>query len=75
MAIEMQIFLLFAAATVGLLAAFAVILKERREAAAAAAGGMFAASTEGEKLCPYCGMGNLWIDRNCISCGGRLRGG
>ncbi|HEY7590059.1 MAG TPA: hypothetical protein VH723_03650 [Candidatus Limnocylindrales bacterium] len=73
MAYETQIFLLFAAATVGLLAAMAVILRERREAAAAA-GGTFAASTEGEKRCPYCAMGNLWIDRNCISCGRRLPG-
>ena len=31
-------------------------------------------STEGEKRCPSCGMGNLWTDRNCISCKARLPG-
>jgi hypothetical protein len=34
----------------------------------------FATSTEGEKRCPNCGMGNLWTDRNCISCNARLPG-
>ena len=32
----------------------------------------FAASSEGEKLCPQCGMGNLWTDDHCISCGARF---
>ena len=35
---------------------------------------LYAASTEGEKRCPRCGMGNLWTDRNCISCKARLPG-
>jgi hypothetical protein len=34
----------------------------------------FAVSTEGEKRCPNCGMGNLWTDRTCISCGSALKG-
>lgn len=34
----------------------------------------FATSTEGMKVCPNCGMGNLWTDRNCISCGTALKG-
>jgi hypothetical protein len=34
----------------------------------------FAVSTEGHKICPKCGMGNLWTDRTCISCGGALKG-
>lgn len=34
----------------------------------------FAVSTEGEKRCPACGMGNLWTQRTCISCGRRLAG-
>jgi hypothetical protein len=34
----------------------------------------YAVSTEGEKLCPKCGMGNLWTDRACISCRAPLRG-
>jgi uncharacterized membrane protein len=70
---ETQIFLLFTAATVGLLAGLAVILKERREAAATTES-PFGVSTEGEKRCPHCGMGNLWTDRNCITCGKRLPG-
>ncbi len=34
----------------------------------------FAVSTEGEKVCPKCGMGNLWTESRCISCGGALKG-
>ncbi len=34
----------------------------------------FATSTEGMKVCPRCGMGNLWTDRKCISCGAALKG-
>jgi hypothetical protein len=34
----------------------------------------FATSTEGEKRCPKCGMGNLWTDRRCVSCGTALKG-
>ena len=34
----------------------------------------FAASTEGEKRCPNCGMGNQWTDATCISCGTDLPG-
>lgn len=34
----------------------------------------FAVSTEGMKVCPKCGMGNLWTDRTCMSCQAPLRG-
>jgi uncharacterized protein (DUF983 family) len=34
----------------------------------------FATSTEGMKVCPKCGMGNLWTDRRCVSCGTALKG-
>lgn len=34
----------------------------------------FAVSTEGEKRCPKCGMGNLVADARCISCGADLPG-
>ncbi len=34
----------------------------------------FAASTEGAKRCPRCGMGNLWTERQCASCGEPLPG-
>jgi len=34
----------------------------------------FATSTEGEKVCPKCGMGNLWTERSCSACGAALKG-
>lgn len=34
----------------------------------------FAVSTEGMKVCPKCGMGNLWTDRTCMSCRAPLKG-
>jgi hypothetical protein len=34
----------------------------------------FATSTEGMKVCPNCGMGNLWTERTCASCGAALKG-
>ena len=34
----------------------------------------FAVSTEGMKVCPKCGMGNLWTERRCSACGGGLKG-
>ncbi len=61
------------AATFGLVAVFFLIRRERREAEAARES-PFAASTEGEKRCPKCGMGNLWTDATCVSCGTRLSG-
>jgi hypothetical protein len=33
-----------------------------------------AVSTEGEKRCPNCGMGNQWTVSTCVSCGGELLG-
>jgi hypothetical protein len=73
MSYEVQVVFLLGAAVVALVAAFAVMQKERRDSAAALAS-QFGVSTEGEKRCPHCGMGNLWMDRNCISCGKRLPG-
>jgi hypothetical protein len=34
----------------------------------------FAVSTEGEKRCPSCGMGNQVVDARCITCGSPLSG-
>ena len=73
MAYEVQVFLVLVAATVALFAAVAVLMKEHRQAAAAGPVDL-AASTEGQRVCPHCGMGNLWMDRNCIRCGKRLPG-
>jgi hypothetical protein len=60
---------LVTAAIVGLLAVVAILRRR-----SAADDNPLASSTEGEKVCPRCGMGNLWTDRTCISCGASLRG-
>ena len=69
-----QLLALVAVAAVGILAVLFILRRERR-ADAPKEESPFGASTEGEKRCPKCGMGNLWTDRNCISCGARLPGG
>ena len=61
------------AAALGILATLAILRRDRR-ATAQPPESPFAASTEGEKRCPKCGMGNLWTDDRCISCGTRLPG-
>jgi hypothetical protein len=58
---------LVAAALGGLLASWSIIRRWRRPPESP-----FAGSTEGSKRCPSCGMGNLWTDRECISCGAEL---
>jgi hypothetical protein len=61
------------AAAIGVLSTIVIIRRQRRESQPEPES-PYAASTEGEKRCPKCGMGNLWTDRNCISCGARLPG-
>jgi hypothetical protein len=56
------------------LAVLTITGRHRRERAAATRESPFGTSTEGEKRCPNCGMGNLWTDRDCISCKARLPG-
>ena len=68
-----QLLALVLAACVGMLATFA-ILRSRRKALEPPRESPFAASTEGETLCPHCGMGNQSIDDRCISCGATLLG-
>ena len=63
---------LIAATAVGIVSTFFILRRQRR--AAVPAESPFAASTEGETRCPNCGMGNLWTDRTCISCGRPLPG-
>jgi hypothetical protein len=36
--------------------------------------GGLATSTEGMKVCPKCGMGNLWTQSRCAACKRPLRG-
>jgi hypothetical protein len=68
--------LLLAIAVLVLLGATAIIRDRiRRESPdAETPESPFAVSTEGMKICPDCGMGNLWTDRNCMSCGAALKG-
>jgi hypothetical protein len=68
--------LLLLIAAVGVLAIAIVTIRRRQRIArhAATRESPFGTSTEGEKRCPSCGMGNLWTDRNCISCDARLPG-
>lgn len=65
---QVALVVLIAAAIVGILAVIVILRRGRPKESP------FASSTEGEKICPNCGMGNMWTDRTCISCGGPLRG-
>ena len=69
-----QLFALLLAAFVGMLAIVLILRRQRRDREAGSAESPFAVSTEGEKRCPHCGMGNLWTTRTCISCGQDLPG-
>ena len=67
--------ILAVAALVAVIAALAIRQRLRREETRdTPLESPFATSTEGMKICPSCGMGNLWTDRNCISCGSALKG-
>ena len=68
-----QLLALTGAAAVGILATLG-ILRKQRKAQEPPAESTFAASTEGEKRCPKCGMGSLWTQDRCISCGSKLPG-
>jgi hypothetical protein len=57
------------AAVAGLLASLSIVRRWRRPPESP-----FAASTEGETRCPKCGMGNIWTDASCVSCGAKLQG-
>jgi len=61
------------AACVGIIATLAILRRQRR-ALEPPIESPFAISTEGEKLCPQCGMGNLSTGVRCISCGATLPG-
>jgi LPXTG-motif cell wall-anchored protein len=63
---------LIGAAGVGILAALVILRRQRR--ATMPQSSPFAVSTEGEKRCPHCGMGNMWTDARCVSCGRPLGG-
>ena len=54
-----------------------LLSRTRRRAELAAMGppeSQYAVSTEGMKVCPKCGMGNMWTGRQCSACGASLQG-
>jgi hypothetical protein len=71
-----QLYLLALAVAVAVALAALGIMGGRPRASATSEGSdsRFGVSTEGMKVCPKCGMGNLWTDRACISCRAALRG-
>jgi uncharacterized membrane protein len=69
-----QLLLLVAAVAVLAVSLATIKRRQRLEREAATRESPYGTSTEGEKRCPNCGMGNLWTDRNCISCEARLPG-
>ena len=70
---QTQLVAITGAAALGILATI-FILRRQRHALQPPPESPFAASTEGEKRCPKCGMGNLWTDDRCITCGTKLPG-
>jgi hypothetical protein len=68
-----QLLAMTLAAALGIVATLGILRKQRR-ALEPPRESPWAASTEGEKRCPRCGMGNLWTDNRCISCGATLPG-
>src|SRR5690242_10738416 len=75
-AMDQLLLVLLILAVVGAIAAILLGRSRRRAIAAAlpAPESPFAVSTEGMKICPKCGMGNLWTERKCSACGASLRG-
>ena len=71
-----QTFLLaLVVALVVVLVALARITTKPRPSANETAGeSSLGVSTEGMKICPQCGMGNLWTERSCSGCGSALKG-
>ena len=68
-----QLLAMTIAAALGILATLSILRKQRRVQRPPPES-KFAASTEGEKRCPKCGMGSLWTGDRCISCGAKLAG-
>jgi hypothetical protein len=69
-----ELAILVAAAVVGVVAMLLIMRRQRMDRKDLARESPYAASTEGEKRCPKCGMGNLWTSRNCITCNALLPG-
>jgi hypothetical protein len=70
MAIDgLLVFALGSAAVAGIFASVSILRRDEPEPESP-----YAVSTEGEKRCPKCGMGNMWTDSTCASCGAKLAG-
>jgi len=65
---------LIAAAVIGLAAILLILRRQRKGQEDASMESPFGVSTEGEKRCPSCGMGNLVTEARCASCGAKLPG-
>ena len=71
---QTYLLVLVVAVIVALGAVGSIVGRPAAMARKAAKDSQFATSTEGLKVCPKCGMGNLWVERNCSQCGRRLAG-
>ena len=65
---------LIIAAVIGLLAVLLILRRQRHDVEETTAESPFAASTEGMKRCPHCGVANLVTDATCSGCGRPLPG-
>ena len=74
MTLANELLLLIAMVAIGIGSTYVILRRQRRDRESRTQENPYATSTEGEKRCPYCGMFNLWTDRNCISCKRRLPG-
>jgi hypothetical protein len=64
--------LLVVAAIIGVVAVGAILRRNSSAATSDPADRPFAASTEGMKRCPNCGVGNLVTESKCSNCGKKL---
>lgn len=71
--IQPEFMALTVAVAFGVLSMLVMLRRQRRDVAPEPES-PYAASTEGQKRCPRCGMGNRWTVRNCIACQARLAG-
>jgi hypothetical protein len=71
---QSYLLVLAGAVIVALGAVGAIVARPAAIARRAAKDSQFATSTEGMKVCPGCGMGNLWTERRCSACGRQLAG-
>ena len=65
---------LLVAFVVVLVALARIVTRPRPSADEIAGESSIGVSTEGMKICPKCGMGNLWTERSCSGCGSALKG-